>query len=240
MISMLAASALAVTGLAAQVQQPTMVNTTPCLVVTGSAEVRTTPDLAILSIGVTTQAKTAKDAQNEANTKTADFLSKVKRLLGEKGTVQTGSINLYPVYNQQNTPSDRPFTPQIVGYRADNTLSIRTTDFSLVGPAIDLAVESGLNNVQGVSFGLQDDTNARMEALGNAVKEARRKAEAMASAAGVTLAGIWEMSEQGARVMPFQMAGEAMMARAGAAPTPVEPGAVSVNGDVTIKFFLKS
>lgn len=238
MISLVAASAFLATGLMGSVQQPVVTPPTPCLIVTGSAENRTKPDLATLSIGVTTQSKTAKDAQNESNTKIADFLAKVKKLLGDKGTVQTGSINLYPVYNQQTVPSNEVFVPQIVGYRADNTLSIRTTDFTLVGPVIDTAVASGLNNIQGVSFGLQDDTNARMQALSDAVKQARKKAEVMAAAAGVTLSGIWEINEQGGRVMPF-MANDAMMARSAPSPTPVEAGDVVVNGDVTIKFFIK-
>ena len=134
-------------------------------------------------------------------------------------------------------PSDKPFVPQIVGYRAENVLSIRITDFSLVGPVIDTAVASGLNNIQSVSFGLQDDTNARMQALGDAVKQARKKADVIAAAAGVHIVSVIEISEQGARVIPFQA--ESMMARAApAAPTPVEPGAVVVNGDVTIKFLI--
>ncbi len=219
--------------------QPIGVDTRPCLVVTGSAEARVAPDLATLSIGVTVQSKTAQDAQNEANTKAADFIAKAKKLLGDKGTVQTGAINLYPVYSEQTMPSDRPFTPQIVAYRAENVLSIRVTDFSLVGPVIDSAVASGLNNVQSVSFGLKDDTDARMQALGDAVQQARKKAEVMARAAGVTLGAIVEISEQGARVMPFE-AQPMMAARSGGAPspTPVEPGAVVVNGDVTIKFLI--
>ena len=238
MISLIAASAALLGGLTGQVPQQ-QVNTTPCLIVTGSAEARVAPDLASLSIGVTTQAKRAQDAQEESNKKTADFLSQAKKLIGGKGTVQTGSINLYPVYNQP-APNETNFVPQIVGYRADNTLSIRLTDFSLVGPVIDTAVAAGLNNIQSVTFGLQDDTNGRMQALNDAVKHARKKAEVMAAAAGVQLAGVWEISEQGARVMPFEA--EPMMARAAAGaptPTPVEAGDVVVNGDVTIKFFVK-
>ena len=59
----------------------------------------------------------------------------------------------------------------------------------------------------------------------------------MADAADVTLAGIWDLNEGGARVVPM----EAPMARMSmsAAPTPVEPGNVSVSADVTIRFFIR-
>jgi len=222
----------------AQVVQPIGVDTRPCIVVTGSAEARVAPDLATLSIGVTVQSKTAQEAQDQANTRAADFIAKAKKLLGNKGTVQTGSINLYPVYSQQTMPSDQPFTPEITGYRAEDILSVRTTDFSLVGPVIDTAVGAGLNNVQGVSFGLQDDTNARMQSLADAVRQARKKAQTIADAAGVKIVSILEISEQGARVIPFQAQPMMTRSEAGGAPTPVEPGAVVIDGDVTIKFLI--
>ncbi|MEA2554337.1 MAG: uncharacterized protein QOJ65_2513 [Fimbriimonadaceae bacterium] len=237
MVSMLAATAALFTGMVAQVppQQPP----TPALIVTGTSEVRIMPDLATLTLGVTTQAKTAQQAQNESNAKAAAFLAEAKRLLGNKGTVQTGTINLYPVYSEQTRPTNAPFTPEITGYRADNTLTVRTTDFTIVGPIIDAAVTAGLNTVQGLTFGLQDDTDARMEALANAVKQARKKAEVMAGAADVEIAGVWDISEGGGRVMPFQADSFAGKAMSAAVATPVEPGAVTVNGDVTIRFFIR-
>ena len=239
MVSLLVATAALFSGGIAQVSQD-KAQTTPALVVTGSSEVRVAPDLATLQIGVTAQAKTAQEALDQANKSAQGFLDKAKTMLGAKVTVQTGSINLYPVFSEQNRPSNEPFTPQITGYRAENTLSVRTTDFSLVGPLIDTAVAAGLTNVSSINFGLQDDTDARLQALGNAVKQARKKAEVMADAAGVELSGIWQISENGARVMPFEVQPMAAMAGRGAAPTPVEPGAVSVSGDVTIKFFIKA
>src|SRR5439155_16438516 len=120
-------------------------DTTPALVVNGSSEVRVKPDLATLQAGITVQAKTARDAQDQANRRISAFLESAKKLLGSKGTVQTGALNLSPVYSEQMRSGDQPFTPQITAYRADDTISIRTTDFSLVGPVIDTAVAAGLN-----------------------------------------------------------------------------------------------
>lgn len=209
---------------------------TPSLTVTGNSEVKVAPDMATVTIGVVAQSKTAQGAQNDANTRAQTFLQNVKKLLGTHGKVHTGSINLYPVYTQAPPQSDASFTPQINGYRAENTLTVETDDLKLVGPIIDTAVSSGLNNVQGVSFGLKDDSSARLKALAQAVAEARAKADAMADAADVSIVGIWDLNEGGARVIPMQ----ADMARMSAmAPTPVEPGNVTVSADVTIRFFIK-
>jgi uncharacterized protein len=236
MVSFLAATAALCAIAPVQIAQPGP-NLTPSLTVTGNSEVKVAPDMATVTIGVVAQSKSAQSAQNDANTRAQAFIDKVKKLLGTHGKVHTGSINLYPVYSEAPPRSDQVFTPQITGYRADNTLTVETDDLKLVGPVIDTAVASGLNNVQGVSFGLKDDSAAKLKALAQAVQEARAKAEAMANAADVTLAGIWDLNEGGARVIPM----EAPMARMSmsAAATPVEPGNVSVSADVTIRFFIR-
>jgi uncharacterized protein len=238
MVSFLAATAaLSAIGFL-QSAQPSQA-LTPSLTVTGRSEVKVAPDMATVTIGVVAQSKSAQSAQNDANMRAQAFIEKVKKLLGTHGKVHTGSINLYPVYSEAPPRSDQVFTPQISGYRADNTLTVETDDLKLVGPVIDTAVASGLNNVQGVSFGLKDDTASRLKALAQAVQEARAKAEVMANAADVALAGIWDLNEGGARVVPMYAQADMARMSASAAPTPVEPGNVTVSADVTIRFFIR-
>lgn len=236
MVTLLAAGAAIFTSMVGQVPQQVS-PPVPSLNVAGSAEVKVNPDIATVSIGVVAQEKTAQSAQNEANKRTNDFIDRAKRLLGNDGTVETGGINLSPVYSQMTPGSPEPYNPQIIGYRADNTLVVRLTNFTKIGPVIDAAVDSGLNNIQGVSFGLKDDSAARQQALEQAVKEARNKAGAMARAAGVELQGIWELNENSARVMPY-FEGRMAMASADKAPTTVLPGMVTVSADVTIRYFI--
>lgn len=207
----------------------------PSLTVTGTANEKVSPDVATVRIGAIAQGKTAKAAQDSVNTRVAEFIRKAKAMLGDKGEVETGNINLQPLFRQEpNQPRQ-----EIIGYQASNTLNIQVFDFTLVGPVIDTAVESGLNNVEYVSFGLRDDSAARVQALRNAVKQAEQKARAMAEAANVDLVGILDLQEGGARVMPV-FRGGMEMAAARAADTPVEPGSVTVSGEVTIRYQIRA
>lgn len=239
MISNLLAATMLMATPAAMAQQSNVTHI-PSITTTADAEIRLAPDLATIRIGVVAQRKTAQEAQNEVNTKMQAFLEKAKAMINSKGTIETGRINLSPVYSQPSGRPNEEYVPQIAGYRADNTLTINLTDFTLIGPVIDQAVASGLNNVEAVYFGLKDDSNARLEALAEAVKKAKRKAEVMAQAAGVGLGQLLDLNEGGAVVMPYKMEADAMrMSAAGGAPTPVLPGAVTVNAMVTIRYAIK-
>jgi uncharacterized protein len=224
---------------AAPAQQPQQNPPIPVLNVSGNAEVRVDPDIATVRIGVVSQARTAKEAQNDANKRLNAFLAQARALLGKGGEIETGRIALYPVYDMPPDRPDKPFEQRIIAYRAENTLVARITDFSKVGDLVDLAVSSGLNNIESIIFGLKEDAEPRSRALQQAVREATQKAEAMADAAGVELAGIWSIDEANAFVMPYE--GRAVMAAGAAdmAPTPVLPGQVAVNANVSMRFFIR-
>jgi uncharacterized protein YggE len=128
-----------------------------------------------------------------------------------------------------------------VAYNAANTISVRLQNLPLVGPVIDAGLKAGANQLEGVQFGLRNDLPARQEALKHAVEEARGKAQTMAEALHVNLGEVLEASEAGIsvvdRVEPFA-ASRAMVA---AAPeTPVSPGQIQVNANVTIRYRISS
>jgi uncharacterized protein YggE len=67
--------------------------------------------------------------------------------------------------------------------------------------------------------------------------EAKKKAEAMADALGLRLVNVQEVSESGVAVVPRYAAMEALQVKAtGIAPTPVNPGQVDVNANVTVRY----
>ena len=107
-----------------------------------------------------------------------------------------------------------------------------------VGKVLDAGLDAGANNVQGVSFGLEKRAPAEETALTEAVREARRKAEAMARAAGVRLGSILEINSAfEGRPMPMAgFGGEMAMARVA---TPVSPGELDVNANVTLIFAIQ-
>lgn len=208
----------------------------PSIVVNGNGEVRVAPDEAVVLLGVVAQEETAREAQNEASRIAGAILSAVAELGVGNEAIQTSQLYLTPVYEQGGPRQQVPTEPRIIAYRASNTVSIRLSDLSKIGPVIDAGIESGSNQVEGVSFQLRNDRNARQEALTAAVTEARGKAQVMATALGVELGPILDAQEGGYSIDRPQFAQARMMAMESAADTPVAPGQVTVAASVTLRY----
>lgn len=213
------------------------------LAVSGRGEVRTDPDVATVNLGVTAQAADAGEAQAEANRIAQAILDAVGKLGIEASAVQTSSLSLYPVYDNRRPREGQiePQQPEIVGYRASNVVSVRLTDLEKIGPVIDATVGAGANEVQGVSFSLEDDAEARQQALTRAVKEARGKAETMAAALGRKLGPVMQVEEAGLSIERPEMARQEMsfrMAANDAASTPVSSGQIGVSAGVEVMYYL--
>jgi hypothetical protein len=210
-------------------------NPEPMLSVQGNGEVRVTPDIALVRLGIAVQDETASQVQQEANRVASAVIDAV---LGEgiaERQVQTARLQLSPIYGRQE-PGDND-TPRIVGYRASNTVTIRVEDLTRVGAVVDAALGAGANQLEGIGFGLDDDQAAREDALRAAVEEARSKAQVMAVALGVELDGILAINEGGIFIQEPAMAMmESRMAVQADMSTPVAAGEVTVRANVSIQY----
>lgn len=225
-------------GSAAVKSEPTV---TPVVTATGSATVSRTPDQAVVTLGVATTGKTSTEAQEKLNAVMDRVVKAVKGLSLPEIKVQTQWLSLSPVYERIDFREQQvqPREPRIIGYNASNTVRVTIGDISKVGTIIDAAIDAGANQVQGLSFGLKDDSSARQEAMTAAAKDARAKAEAIASALGLRVVRVLEASTGMAqRPSPlYRIAGRGAMAPGAEAlstPTTVEAGEVTVQEQVTV------
>ncbi|NBE06284.1 SIMPL domain-containing protein [Paragemmobacter ruber] len=198
------------------------------ITVTGEGVVTAAPDLATVSLGVTTQGATAAEAMAANSASLAAVLERVKAAGVEDRDIQTSTLNLNPNWSN----SDGSSMPEIQGYVATNTLSIRVRDMAKLGPILDAAIADGANTLNGVSFGLAEPDPAMDEARKAAVAEARARAELLTGAAGVGLGRIVSISESGGYAPPMPM--YRMEAAMADAPVPVAGGEVGVTAQVTI------
>jgi uncharacterized protein YggE len=206
----------------------------PALVVTGNARVLATPDEATVRLGIVRQAATAQAAQEQANAAAQEILSAIQKAGAPANQIQTARLVLSPVYAPRN-PDSRD-APRIVAYNATNTVSVRLTNLSIIGPVIDAGLKGGANQIEGVSFGLRNDLPSRQQALKEAVEEARSKAQVMADAARVSIVEVLEVSEGGVSVVDRFEPAMASRALAAVAETPVSPGQIEVRASVTIRY----
>jgi uncharacterized protein YggE len=198
--------------------------------VTGEAEVKVAPDAAELHLGVTTRADTAAAAAQQNATRMQAVLDAMRKALGPEAQIATGA---YSLRAEQSAPRDG--TPaRVTGYSAANTVRLETRELARLGELIDIATRAGANQVQRIVFTLSDPAAARRRALGDAVADAQAEAQAIAAALGTTLGPIRSAIEQEmGPIRPYMQ--DAMMARAEAAATPIEPGTISVRSRVLLR-----
>ncbi len=201
------------------------------IVVEGNGEARAKPDLASLNVAIETHAVKAEECAR-LNANLSDKVSDALRSkLGDKGTIRTGGYNLFPDY------SERPMheRQQIIGYRAENSIRVETTDMKLVGPLIDTAIGAGVNRINSIDFMLKDNTAARSEAIAKASQDAQVQATALAASLGVKLKRIYSATTA-SESRPMPIAFRAMAAGVANEPTPVEAGEVTVPAHVSLVY----
>ena len=202
-----------------------------------TAEGRTTrvPDLATIRAGVVTQAPTAAAALADQAGRMARVLAALKRAGVADRDLATANVGLSPQYRyQENQP------PQITGYQASNTLSIRFRDVKRAGTILDALVASGANQIDGPELSIDQPDAALDEARLDAMKRARARAELYARAAGLRVARIVSINEgavnEGGPRPPVIYARAAMAEKADA--TQIAAGEKDVTVTVNVRFLL--
>ncbi len=202
------------------------------LSVSGTGRVNAVPDVADISLGVFETAKEAAAASQKA---AASMDSVVQALLAmgvDEKDIQTTSINLSARYDWNKEPAE------IVGWEARNMVNVTVRDMEAVGDVVDAVVGAGSNQINGISFRVEDPTEAQALARTAAVEDARAKADQLAADAGVEIVGIVSISESGAQPpQPIYMArAEMAMAADAGASTPVLPGEVELSVNVYLVY----
>ncbi|WP_027058712.1 SIMPL domain-containing protein [Mesorhizobium loti] len=228
--------------LAAAIAFPAMAGATdlptpPRIIVTGEGEATTPPDLALLSLSVMREAKTARAALDANNDAMAAVIAAMKAAGIKDRDLQTAGIQINPRYNYTNKP-DGSQDAELVAYQVTNTLAVRVRDIDKTGEILDKAVSLGVNQGGGISFTNDNPDATITEARKKAVANAVAKATTLAEAAGVTIGRVLEITDQNIAPPPMAINAKAFDAAAGAA-VPTQAGENAYNVQVTVTFELK-
>ena len=200
------------------------------VLVSGDSIIQATPDTAVLSIAVVTQARQAIDAQQQNAAKSEALIRALKSSVGSGAEIKTSGYSLQPqrVYKEGQPPT-------ITGYEARNSVFVSLSDLAKVGSVIDAAGQAGANDLANVTFTLKQDRPARDTALKEATREAMSKAQVIAQALGGRVARIVEVQEDGFVRPPVPMPMAEYSMRAGVATsTPIEVGTLDIHSRVQL------
>ena len=201
------------------------------IVVSGTGRVAVEPDVAELRLGVAVSRPSVEAARTAAAETMSAILGAVVAAGVEKRDVRTTLLSVQPRYDYRDGVA-----PTLVGYDLANIVEVAARDLPNLGAIVDAALSAGATSLDGLSFRVDDPREAERAARLGAVAEARSRADVLAEAAGVTIAGVADIVEGGPPpTWPQPMAARMLRATADAG-TPVEAGTTEISVTVAVTF----
>lgn len=217
----------------------------PGISVMGHGEARGAPDIARITIGVEVRAPRAAEATEQANRQVSAVTAAIRENGVAAADIQTQNFSIN--FEQQHEPYPRGPGEQGAGagapevprgfYRVSNALLVTVRDTSKLGAILGAATGAGANNIWGIAFEIEDPSKLEGEARGEAVAEARARAEQLARLAGVKLGKVISVSELGRGAVP--QGGVHFNMKAAQADVPVQQGELTVSQDVQVLFAIQ-
>ena len=207
---------------------PAFAETQATISVSGEGRVAASPDMAMISLGVTTFGDTAAAAMTSNSDELAKVLANLTAAGIEAKDIQTSGLMLNPNWAYDSSGG----AGTINGYTAMNMVNVRVRALDGLGGVLDAAVKDGANTLNGLTFGVADPQPLNDEARKLAVADAKRRAELLSQAAGVKLGSILSISESNGYTEPSPM----FRADAASSPTavPVQGGEIAMSVSVSI------
>jgi uncharacterized protein len=203
------------------------------ITVNGTGKVTLTPDIAHITIGVHTQNASAKAAVAENSTQAQAVTAAIKALGVADKDIQTSNFSIYAQQQFDNNGK-----PTEIVYVVDNSVNITVRDLSKLGSLLDSTVNSGANNINSIQFDVADKTGALSQARLAAVADARKQADELTKATGVTLGVVQSISYYDNTAPITVQYAKAEMA-VSAASVPVQAGSMEISTTVNIVYGLK-
>jgi uncharacterized protein YggE len=121
-------------------------------------------------------------------------------------------------------------------YRVHNMVNVTVRDLDAVSQVLDDVIQAGANNIWGVSFSLEDTTQAEADARADAVANAAARAGALAELADVELGPVMSVTEVVGGATPMR-GGVVQEAAVGAGP--ISPGELEISYQVQVSYFIQ-
>ena len=205
--------------------------------VAGTGAVVGAPDVVVLSIGVSVERDSVKQARTEAAAAMAGVIESLKGNGLLDSDIQTQHFSIQQRFDY--VQGKREFR----GYNVTNTAAAKIRDLNIVENVIDSAAEAGgdLVQINSIQFIIEDPTTLEMQARVAAMQDAQTKAQTLATEGGVTLGKPISISESGDFYVPrsinldFAFAAE----DAGAVETPIQSGQLRITVTVEVIYEIK-
>ena len=201
----------------------------------GIGKVSLTPDMATVSIGVSTENKDAAKAVEENSQKVENVMAALKDFGIADEDMQTSNFSIYP---RQNWDKEGNVTD--VTYSVSNTLSVTVRNLDDLGAVLNAVVQAGANNIHGIQFDVEDKVEASKQAMENAVMDARERSEVLAGAADVEVGDVYSINSYTyGNSEPIYLERSMAMDGMGGMDVPISAGEMTITVNVSVIFEIK-
>lgn len=164
--------------------------TTNTVSFSGEGKIVVKPDVAVVNLAIVSEAATSKAAQDDNSAKSKKVTDFLKKQNIDEKDIKTSGYNIYPQYKYPQFDK-----PQIQGYQVNQTLEVKIRDLAKVSGILDGVVSAGVNQVNNLSFQVDQPEELKAEARELAINDARDKANKLKSQLGIRLGRIVNFSE---------------------------------------------
>lgn len=206
--------------------------TTNTVSFSGEGKVVAKPDIAKINLSIVTDALTSKVAQDENSKKSKALTDYLKKQNVDDKDIKTTGYNIYPQYRYPQYGGQ----PTITGYQVNQSMEVKVRDLSKVSNVLDGVVSAGANQINGLSFEIDNPEALKAEARGKAIADAKKKASELKNQVGISLGKIVNFSENtGGYPMPiyYDTKGMGMGGGGGGPSVPTGENEITVNISIT-------
>lgn len=197
-------------------------------------QVEVEPDIATISAGVSTEARTAVEALRLNSQQMRSVIERIKSLGIDEDDIQTTGINLNAQYDYNQNTNKQTFR----GYQVSNRVSVKLREIEETGEVLDALVAAGANDLSGPNFSVENDDAAKAAARRSAMTRAQTQAMEYAQLAGYSNVRILQISESisGHAAQPYADSAPAVKAVSASESAPVQPGRISTGVSISVTY----
>jgi hypothetical protein len=229
------------------------------ITVSGQGTIYAKPDVALVSLGVTTQAANVADVTKSNTEKMNAVIDAVKALKIDEKDIQTTNYSLTPVYENTVTPvySVPMMYPNDVassggttirtgttlkGYKLEQDIQVKIRDFTVINNVLSKATASGANLVGNLQFTIDNPEQFKEQARAKAIAQAKANAQNLSKESGVNLGKLINVYENYSYPMAYSSNAKLGMGGVApeSAPTPtIQPGQQEIDVTINLTYQVK-
>jgi uncharacterized protein YggE len=168
--------------------------------VTGTAMKSVPPDKVVIYLQVQTRSNTSANEAKDLNANISDaVLTSLLKVGVDRNSIETSGFSVGPEYDWTQDKGQ-----VLKGYLATNSMTVTLTDFNNAGKVVDAGVNAGaLVNYINYDLSVSKQNEYKALVLADASKDAKTKAESIASGLSKSLGDLVSVSSSDYNYMPY-------------------------------------